>query len=66
MDSEGDTGSPPLSEDSESSYEHSKQTGLQICIDDFSGQFNFDFVLDLSETSKRHWMVCVILLNNNS
>lgn len=57
MDSEAETESPHLSEDSESNYEHLKQTGVQICTDDYSGQFNFDFFLDLTEISKRHWMV---------
>lgn len=57
MDSEAETESQPLSEDSESCYEHLKQTGLQICTDDYSGQFNFDFFLDLTEMYKRHWTV---------
>jgi len=57
MDSGTETESPPLSEDLESCYEHLKQTGLQICTDDYSGQFNFDFFLDPTEISKRHWMV---------
>lgn len=57
MDSEVDTESHNLSEDSESCYEHLKQTGLQICTDDYSGQYNFNFFLDVTEMSKRHWMV---------
>lgn len=54
MDSELE--SPP-SEDSENCYDHLRQTGLQVCTNDDSGQFNFDFFLDLTEISKRHWMV---------
>lgn len=57
MDSETDIESPPLSEDLESCYEHLKQTGFQICTDDYSGQFNFDFILDPTKVSKRHWVV---------
>jgi len=55
MDSGTETESPPLSEDLESGY--LKQTGLQICTDDYSGQFNFDFFLDPTENTKRNWMV---------
>lgn len=54
-----------MSEDTECSYEHLKQTGLQICTDDFSGQFNFNFFLDISETSKRHWMVSIMVNTYN-
>ncbi|XP_025419580.1 cellular tumor antigen p53-like isoform X2 [Sipha flava] len=61
MDSEDpnancETESPSVSEDSESCYEHLKPTGVQIGTDDFSGEFNFDFFLDPTEVTKRHWM----------
>lgn len=57
----GETESPySVSEDSESCYEYLKPTGWQICTDNFSGEFNFEFFLDQSEVTKRHWMVCII------
>lgn len=49
-----------MSEDSESCFEHLKQTGSQICIDDYPGRFNFDFFINLTEvSSKRHYMVSI-------
>ncbi|XP_060852638.1 cellular tumor antigen p53-like [Rhopalosiphum padi] len=54
--SEAETESPSFSEESESSYQHLRQTGLQICTEDYPGQFNFNFYLDVTEMSKRHWM----------
>lgn len=49
-----------MSEDSQSCYDNLQQTGSQVCVDNFPGRFNFDFSLDLSEVSKRHWMVSSI------
>jgi len=56
VNSEAETESPSLSEESESCYQPLRQTGLQICTEDYPGQFNFDFSLDVTEMSKRHWM----------
>ncbi|VVC32488.1 p53 tumour suppressor family,p53, DNA-binding domain,p53-like transcription factor, DNA-binding,p53/RUNT- [Cinara cedri] len=65
IDQDGDTESlPSHSSDDLESYafsEHQIQTGKQISIDDYSGQFKFDFSLDFVEMSKRHWMYSVAL-----
>lgn len=61
VNSEAETESPSCSEESESYYQHLRQTGLQICTEDDPGQFNFDFYLDSTEISKRHWMYSTVL-----
>jgi len=60
VNSEAETESPSCSEESESYYQHLRQTGLQICTEDDPGQFNFDFYLDSTEISKRHWMASIV------
>lgn len=60
MDSDAEPESPSLSEDLEFCYEPLKQTGLQICTDDYSGPLNFDFSFDLVDVHKRQWMVSII------
>ncbi|XP_025193100.1 cellular tumor antigen p53-like isoform X2 [Melanaphis sacchari] len=56
VNSEAETESPSISEDSESYYQHLRSTGLQISTEDYPGRFDFDFFLDVTEISKRHWM----------
>lgn len=61
LNSEAETDTQSFSEESESYYQDLRQTGLQICTDDYPGQFNFDFFLDVTEMSKRHWMYSAAL-----
>ncbi|KAL4090693.1 hypothetical protein QTP88_025483 [Uroleucon formosanum] len=61
VNSEAETESPSFSEESESYYQHLRQTGLQICTEDYPGKFNFNFFLDSTEISKRHWMYSAVL-----
>jgi len=63
VNSEAETESPSISEESESCYQYSRQTGSQICIEDYPGQFDFDFLLDVTEISKRHWMASIVFNN---
>lgn len=63
VNSEAETDTQSFSEESESYYQHLRQTGLQICTEDYPGQFNFDFFLDVTEMSKRHWMASIVFNN---